>query len=174
MNFIFLPEGITASLNPILTLIAHKPEAIVGCVLLAENEPECLPPQWFIDATLADNPAEELSEREADGEKLGSLSVFLIVKEPDSLLQLTVLAAVNCCNLNVSGAGGRGGKSILKALAQQNIRTYPAEVACPPHYSDDSKLREAMKKKFDRGFGVVAKDWLPESWGFEPVSYSNF
>jgi hypothetical protein len=167
MNFIFLASGITLSITPILTLIEHKPEHIVGCVLIGEDEDGCVP-DWFINSTLSDNPAAELLEHLKNREKLTRLDIFLIVKEPDSLLNLNVLAAVGCCNINYSGGGGGGGKAILKCLAKHNIRTYPSEV----NYIDKSlahQPEEASKKAFMHGFNVVASRWLPECWGLPPV-----
>jgi hypothetical protein len=161
MNFIFLAHGITLSVTPILTLIEHKPEHIVGCVLITGQ-----PPGWFIDSTLDDNPAETLLRHADDGGTLTSMHVFLIVKEPNSLLQLSVLAAVGCCNLNYSGEGGRGGRAILKLLAKQNIPTYPAEI-----YDPDLGSEEEIKKAFMDGFNVVANRWLPECWDLPTVFY---
>ncbi|MEH2082401.1 MAG: hypothetical protein V7K89_21180 [Nostoc sp.] len=109
MNFIFLAEGLTPSIIPILTLIEHKPELIVGCVLLGQNEKGKLP-DWFTDSTLADNSAKELLEYVDNKKMLMGLDIFLVIKEQNSLLQFNVLAAVGCCNLNYSGEGGRGGR----------------------------------------------------------------
>jgi hypothetical protein len=61
MNFMVLEEGITASIIPILTLIEHKPECIVGCILLGQDHDGNIP-EWFGDATFADDPAAELLE----------------------------------------------------------------------------------------------------------------
>ncbi|MBV6624207.1 MAG: hypothetical protein KI793_14925 [Rivularia sp. (in: Bacteria)] len=126
MNFIFFQEGVPPSIKPILTLIEYKPELIVGCVLLGQGEKEDLP-DWFVDSTLSDNRAAELLNYVNDKKVLTTLDIFLIVKEPNSILQFNVLAAVDCCNLNYSGNGGSGGKKVLELLAKHNIRTYPAE-----------------------------------------------
>lgn len=172
MDFIFLAEGMTASLIPILTLIEHKPEQIVGCVLLGQ-EPGGKLPDWFVDSTLAENPAARLLEYVNLGRVLMPLDIFLVVKEPSSLLQFNVLAAVGCCNLNYSGEGGRGGRTVLKLLAKHNIRTYPAEVQRPTreHQKALSEWREEMKAAFEYSFNVVAQGWLPECWGLEAIHY---
>lgn len=173
MNFIFLGEGVTASIIPILTLIEHKPELIVGCVLLGQNQNGELPPDWFTDSTLTDNPAGKLLDYVNNKKVLEELDIFLIVKEPNSLLQFNVLATVGCCNLNYSGEGGRGGRRILELLAKHNIRTYPAEVLRPTHDYKKSLAgwHEEMKSAFQEGFNVVADKWLPECWGLNAVRY---
>ena len=172
MNLIFFREGITASLVSILTLIEHKPELIVGCVLCGEDADGNVP-CWFIDSTLADNPSAEILDHAKNGMVLRNLSVFLIVKEPNSLLQLTVLAAVNCCNLNFSGEGGRGGRKVIQLLAKHNIRVYPAEVKCSDRDFDKTYIerQEELRVAFESGFNVVAERWLPQSWGLAPVRY---
>ncbi|NET42815.1 hypothetical protein [Okeania sp. SIO2B3] len=67
MNFIFFQEGTTVSIIPILTLIEHKPESIVGCILMGENRPENLPPDWFIYAESSENPASFLLKKAEQG-----------------------------------------------------------------------------------------------------------
>lgn len=168
MNFIFLAKGVTASIIPILTLIEHKSEHIVGCVLIGQGRDGELP-DWFVDSTLAENPAEELLEHVNSGKVLMPMDIFLVVKEPNSFLQLSVLAAVSCCNLNYSGEGGRGGETVLKFLAKHNVRTYPAEVKRPREELSES--HEEIKAAFMYGFNVVAKEWLPECWGLDAVRY---
>lgn len=172
MNFIFLREGMTASIIPILTLIEYKPESIVGCVLLGPEGNRKFP-DWFVDSTSDENPAAKLLEYVEHGEVLSNLDIFLVVKEPNSLLQFNVLAAVGCCNLNYSGEGGRGGREVLKLLAKYNIRTYPAEVQRPIHDYKKSLAdwHEKIKEAFHNGFNVVADTWLPECWGLERVTY---
>jgi len=173
MNLIFLQEGMTASLIPILTLIEHKADSIVGCVLLAQNETEHLPPSWFVDSTLAKNSAAELLKYVDSKEVLKELDIFLIVKEPNSLLQFNVLAAVGCCNLNYSGAGGSRGRRVLELLAKHNIQVYPAEVLRPT-YSTKKSLSEwhgDLREAFEHGFNVVAQKWLPQCWGLDAVDY---
>ncbi len=172
MEFIFFQEGITASIIPILTLIEHKPESIVGCILMGENRPKELPPNWFIYAESSENPASSLLREAEQGEELGLLDVFLIVKEPDSLLQITVLVAIGCCNINCSGEGGRGGITILSLLAKQNIRTSPAELIRPVYnYRNVDKLHQEAKKIFFKAFNKICRYWLPEAWGVEPFIY---
>ncbi len=172
MEFIFFQAGITASIIPILTLIEHRPESIVGCILMGENRPKERPPNWFISAESSENPASFLLTEAEQGEKLGCLDVFLIVKEPDSLLQITVLVAIGCCNINCSGEGGRGGRTILSLLAKQNIRTSPAEVIRPVYnYRNVDKLHQEAKKIFFKAFNNICRYWLPEAWGVEPFIY---
>lgn len=172
MNFIFLKEGMTASIIPILTLIEYKPESIVGCVLLGQAGNRTFP-GWFVDSTSDENPAAKLLEYVEHGQVLSNLDIFLVVKEPNSLLQFNVLATVGSCNLNSSGEGGRGGRKVLELLAKYNIRTYPAEVQRPSR--DDKKSladwHEKIKEAFQDGFNVVATAWLPECWGLEQVRY---
>lgn len=168
MNFIFLAEGMTASIIPILTLIEHKSEHIVGCILIGQGRDGELP-DWFVNSTLTENPAAELLEHVNRGEVLMPMDVFLVVKEPNSLLQLSVLAAVNCCNLNYSGEGGRGGETVLRFLAKHNIRTYPAEVNRPRQKRSES--HEEIKAAFMYGFNIVARKWLPACWGLDAIHY---
>ncbi|MCT7971119.1 hypothetical protein [Laspinema olomoucense] len=178
MQFIFFQEGVTASLIPIYTLIEHQPENIVGCILLTDSPPGKMPPAWFTQFRFEENPAFELLQQVNQGKSCG-LHVFLIVKEPNTLLQLTVLACINCCNFNSSGEGGRGGKKLLELLAKHNIPTYPAEVITPnlpnriigPSNKDELKYRQAMQDTFFEAFNIVASDWLPNTWGLEPVSH---
>jgi hypothetical protein len=169
MNFIFFAEGITASIIPILTLIEHKSEHIVGCVLIGQDQDGELP-SWFVDSAEAENPAAELLEH-VDREKiLMTMDVFLVVKEPNSFLQLSVLAVTNnCCNLNFSGEGGRAGEAVLKSLIKHNIRTYPSYVKRPKRELDDS--HEQIKAAFIDSFVEVAENWLPACWGLDAVRY---
>ncbi|MGB6296530.1 MAG: hypothetical protein WBF90_10130 [Rivularia sp. (in: cyanobacteria)] len=171
MNFIFFQEGVPPSIKPILTLIEYKPELIVGCVLLGQSENGDLP-AWFVDSASADNQAAKLLNCLNDGKVLTALDIFLIVKEPNSLLQFNVLAAVDCCNLNYSGNGGSGGKKVLELLTKHNIRTYPAEFLRPTRDKKSlAEWREEMKEAFEYSFNVVAKKWLPESWDLDAVKY---
>ncbi|MDJ0553272.1 MAG: hypothetical protein QNJ68_02270 [Microcoleaceae cyanobacterium MO_207.B10] len=173
MEFIFFQERRTASIIPILTLIEHKPESIVGCILMGEDRPKEQPPDWFIFAESSENPASYLFKKAEQGEFLGALDVFLIVKEPGSLLQITVLVAIGCCNINHSGEAGRGGKTILSLLAKHNIRTYPAEVIRPVDNNDPNidKLHQEAKKIFFKAFNKIGIYWLPEAWGLKPFRY---
>jgi len=163
----------TASLIPILTLIEHKSELVVGCVLLGQNQRGEMPPAWFTDSALDKNPAARLLRHVDDGEVLEKLDVFLVVKEPNSLFQFSVFAAVGCCNLNYSGEGGSGGEKVLELLAKHGIRTYPAEVLRPTHDYEKSltEWHEEIKECFKYGFNVVAREWLPASWGVDAVLY---
>ncbi|MGL4499325.1 MAG: hypothetical protein ACRCU2_09735 [Planktothrix sp.] len=177
MQFIFFQEGVTASLIPIYTLIEHKPENIVGCILLSGRQPD-----WFKESWSTENPARELLHQVNEGQKLGVIHVFLIVKEPNSLLQLTVLTCINCCNFNSSGEGGRGGKKLVELLAKHNISTYPAEVVIPDfskrttgfrdkNIEKEWEYRQAMQNAFFDAFNIVADCWLPNAWGLERVSH---
>jgi len=178
MQFIFLQEGVTASLIPINTLIEYKPENIVGCIILGYNELGKIPPDWFTDC-YGENAAIDLLQQVKQGQVLGEVQVFLLVRESNSLLQLTVLACIDCCNFNCTGTGGSGGKRLLELLAKQNIPTYPAEVLVPDFsegiekFSDEyeQRYRQAMQDAFLEAFNVVASDWLPKTWGLEPVIY---
>lgn len=176
MEFIFLQTGTTASLIPILTLIKNRAAHLVGCVLWGVDE-EGKVPYWFIDATLAENPAQELLSHAINGEVLMPLHVFLVVKEPEAIGRFTVLAAVNCCNLNFSGTGDAGGQKLLELLAKHNIRTYPSELEMEmdpepgTKYVSDESLKKASKKLFLDSFAIVAPKWLPQCWGLEPVGY---
>jgi hypothetical protein len=173
MNIIFLRSGVTRSLVPILTLIEHKPEVIVGCILCGLDNNTNSVPSWFIDSTNEENPASQLLEHagqgKANGYVVSDLDVFLIVKEPGSFLQLNVLAAVDCCNINYSGEGGRGGRRVLELLSKHNIRTYPSEFSCKRNSSDTWQVE--AKEAFEWSFGVVASDWLPECWDLPTERY---
>lgn len=171
MDFIFLRGSTTASITPILTLITHKPETIMGCVLLGQNGKEELP-DWFTYVS-HDNSAEGLLECVDNGEKLEELGVFLVVREPNSLLQFNVLAAVCCCNLNYSGEGSSGGRKVLELLAKHNIRTYSSDIQCPAKKYNQSftEWHEDLKKAFEESFSRIAKPWLLECWGLPEVRY---
>lgn len=172
MNLIILKEGITGSIIPILTLIEHKPESIVRCILLGQDSSGVVP-SWFVDSTLAENPAGEILKYINNGSILEELDIFLVVKEPGSLLQMNVLAAVGCCNLNFSGEGGRGGKTVIEFLAKRIIRTYPAEVERPAKSFEKSSTewQQEVREAFEDSFNVVASRWLPESWNLEAAWY---
>lgn len=172
MNLIFLPEGITSSIIPILTIIEHRSEVIVGCVLLGQDDDGNLP-YWFVDSTLEENSASRILNYVENREVLNQLDVFLIIKEPNSLLQFNVLAAISCCNLNYSGEGGRGGRKVIELLAKYNIRTYPSEIKRPirDYSKTTTEWHQEMKEAFEYSFSVVAKSWLPQSWGLEPIRY---
>lgn len=175
MDFIFLHESNFNSLIPILTLIEKKSELVVGCILLGaegteEEEEEMRPPEWFTDAACSSKPASDLLRHVQNRHILKHLEVFLVVKEPNSLLQLTVLVAIGACNLNHSGAGGRDGKKILEYLEKYNIPTYPAEVMYPSQSGTKKENQEAMKETFLYAFSDIADKWLPRSWGVEPTT----
>lgn len=171
MNFIFLQPGYTSSIDPILTLIDSKPDSIVGCVLLGQDKQEEPPPEWFADSAASDNPAAELLEHANQGRTLEEFDIFLVVKESGSLLQLSVLAAVECCTINRSGQGGRGGKRVLQLLAKHNIRTYPVNTARPSQNYSTSKeqWKKAFIEAFESGFSRVSDKWLLASWGLPRV-----
>jgi hypothetical protein len=93
-----------------------------------------------------------------------------VVKEPNSLLQLTVLVAIGACNLNYSGGGGYDGERLLKYLKKYNIPTCPAEVMYPSQSGTKKENQEAMKEVFLDAFNTVAGEWLSRSWGVEPTT----
>lgn len=96
------------------------------------------------------------------------------MKEPNSLLDLTVLVAAGCCNLNYSGTGGAGGEKLITTLAKHNILTYPAEGIRPvvkQNMSSDLEFKQKLQENFESGFEDIADRWLPKMWGFEPVGY---
>jgi hypothetical protein len=176
MNIFFLHEGITRSLIPLLTIAEHRPDCIVGCILMPTqltNKEQ--PPEWFFNA---DDTASSLLNCVNEGKKSGSMNAFLIIREPNSFLQLNVLAAIDCFNFNSSGEGGKGGKKLLEVLAKHNIRTYPSKTSLPLFsyssksffgYSSKSldKRNEQIKAAFEKVFGRLAEQWLPESWGLD-------
>jgi hypothetical protein len=172
MNIVFLHEGITRSLIPLLTIAEHHPDCIVGCILMPTKRAnkETIP-QWFVDV---DDKASSLLNCVNEGKESGSMNAFLIIREPNSFLQLNVLAAIDCFNFNSSGEGGKGGKKLLEVLAKHNIRTYPSKTSLPLFsYSSKSlhEKNEQIKAAFEEVFGRLAEQWLLESWGLEPVSY---
>jgi len=179
MNIIFLKEGVSTSLVPILTIIKNHPECIVGCILMPSekynkksSEIEISPSSpidWFYDKGSSDNTASDLLYCVEEGYSSGSMNAFLIVKEPNTLLQLNVLAVINSFNFNHSGGGGEAGKNLLKGLAQYNIRTYASPIGIPV-YPDSTLLEslternEAIKARFEDVFAELAVKWLPASW----------
>ncbi|MEL0590105.1 MAG: hypothetical protein U1V55_12600 [Planktothrix rubescens PR222] len=182
MNIVFLHEGITQSLVPLLTLIEHHPDCVVGCILMRNQRVNKEPaPEWFGDIFSSNDTALALLDGVKEGKVAGSMSAFLVIREPNSFLQLSVLAAINCFNFNSSGEGGKGGKKLLEVLTKQNIRTSLSKAKLPlceakfPFFSYSSKSfsekNELIKAVFEEEFGILAKQWLPESWGLESVSY---
>ena len=172
MNIVFLHEGITRSLIPLLTIAEHHPDCIVGCILMPTKRAnkETIP-QWFVDV---DDTASSLLNCVNEGKASGSMNAFLIIREPNSFLQLSVLAAIACFNFNYSTNGGRCGKKLLEVLAKHNIRTYPSEISLPfDSYLSKSlhERNEQIKAAFEKVFGRLAEQWLTEIWGLEPVSY---
>lgn len=175
MNIVFLHEGITPSLIPLLTIIEHHPNCIVGCIIMpTQRVKEETPPGWYMDSC-DDKTALALLECVKKKQLYGIMSAFLIIKEPNSFLQLSVLAAIGCFKLNYnSGEGGQGCLKLLEVLAKHNIRTCFPQTSLPLfEYLSESlhERNEQIKAAFEEVFGTVAKQWLPESWGLEPVSY---
>jgi hypothetical protein len=176
MNIVFLHEGITQSLIPLLTIAEHHPDCIVGCILVPTKkaDKEQLP-KWFFDA---DDTASSLLNCVNEGKASGSMNAFLIIREPNSFLQFNVLAAIDCFNFNSSGEGGKGGKKFLEILAKHNIRISLYKSGLPLNsYSSKSlherneQIKAAFENIYEDIFGKIAYQWLPESWGLEPVSY---
>jgi len=168
MNFIYLKDGFSYGLNPVFDLIEQKPELIVGCILVT---PDAAP--WFIES-LGDNTAQKLLDLAVnDCYAIRPLDAFILAKEPNSYFQLTVFAAINCCNLNVSGTGGRYGKTLLRLLAKHNIRTHPAEIAYPDYHQAKTweERRSLIEECFWKGFNCIAYEWLPEIWEITPGHY---
>jgi hypothetical protein len=175
----------TASIIPLLTLIEHQSELIVGCILFADTKPQNIPtwgltgitlrilgnsqnsytaPSWFSRLDLSLHPGRHLLET-ANRNNYGiRFDAFLIVKEPQSFLDLKVLAAINCYNINSTGEGGRGGKKLLTLLADQNIPTHCSDKILPPKQPN---WDEQVKSIFYEEFNQVAIDWLPETWGLD-------
>lgn len=185
MNIVFLHEGITQSLIPLLTIAEHHPDSIVGCILMStqHSSKEQLP-QWFFNV---DDTASSLLKCVNEGKTSSSMSAFLIVREPDSFLQLNVLAAIDCFKFDSirHSEGGKGGKKLLEVLAKHNIRTSISKAGLPLYSyssksffgffgdSDESlhKRNEKIKAAFEEAFGKLAQQWLTDSWGLDPVSY---
>jgi hypothetical protein len=177
MNIVLLREGITKSLVPLLTIVEHHPDCIVGCILmpnqLTRNDNE-QHPQWFLDVVYSDDTASTLLKCVNEGKKYGSMSAFLIIREPNSFLQLSVLAAIDCFNFNSSGEGGKGGKKLLEVLAKHNIRTSLSINSLHLFHTSSKhshEINEQIKADFKEVFGTLAEKWLPESWGLKSVSY---
>ncbi|MCB8789041.1 hypothetical protein [Planktothrix agardhii] len=167
MNIVLLEPGDTKSLVPLLTIIEHHPDSIVGCILMPTDVEQ--PPDWFLDSYNASNLLDCVNKKMV----LENVSAFLIIREPNSFLQLSVLAAISCFNFNYSGTGGTGGKKLLEVLAKHKIRTYPSHISLPfDRYSSKSlrEKNEQIKTDFEQVWGGIAYVWLPDSWGLEPVS----
>lgn len=170
MQFIYLRDGFSYALNPVFDLIDQKPELIVGCILVTPGG-ESL--QWFIDPG-DENTARGLLDRAVNDRVVTHpLDAFVIVREPNTYCQLTVFAAVNCCNINNSGTGGRYGETLLRILAKHQIRTYPAEIPYPDYgQAKNFQQRKALIEEcFWQGFDIVAHEWLSDAWGLEPGRY---
>ena len=168
MNILFLQQGATSSITSILTLIEYKPELVVGCILFGKDENGDIP-IWFVESK---SPEKLLDCVLNDKRVLQELDIFLIIKEPNSFLQLNVLAAIECCNLNYSGTGGRGGLKILEKLKKQNIRTSFEEIELPEQRNMSIiEWKQQIKETFEYAFSGVAHKWLPESWGLNPEYY---
>jgi hypothetical protein len=166
MNILFLETGVTMAIIPILTLIEYKPDLVVGCILFGQD-PNKEVPLWFVGAK---SPDELLDCVLNDKRVLEKLDIFLILKEPNTFLQLNVLAAIHCCNFNFSGTGRNGGLKILEKLKKQNIRTSFAEVKLPEQKGNMSipEWEQRIKETFEYAFNGVASRWLPECWGLKP------
>lgn len=168
MNFIYLRDGFPYALNPVFDLIEQKPELVVGCILVTPKSPI-----WFIDSC-GDDAAQTLLNLVVNDDCVTHpLDAFIIVKEPNSYFQLTVFAAVNCCNLNFSGTGGHYGKTLLRLLAKHNIRTHPAEIAYPDYHQaktwEERKL--LIEECFWEGFNCVAYEWFSKILEITPGNY---
>ncbi|NES64219.1 MAG: hypothetical protein F6K24_02590 [Okeania sp. SIO2D1] len=107
----------------ILTTIINKyTDNILGCILLET---------WWSgheDETDVDNwcglDAQDLFEWQATNKETGILNVYLVWREPGTILDLKALGWLQSCNLNFSGGGGAAGKKLVHCLSTHDINVY--------------------------------------------------
>jgi hypothetical protein len=124
--------------------------------MATQHSNEADPPNWFLDSYNSDNTASTLLNCVNKGMVSENMSAFLIIREPNSFLQLSVLAAIACFNFNYSTNGGRGGKKLLEVLAKHNIRTYPSEISLP----FDSYLSKSLHERNEQ----IKTDFVTSFW----------
>ena len=160
MNYIHL-SPITISLDVPMMLIKHKPEIIVGCVLIGDDGEDV--PDWFCGVS----DAADLLWSVNNGAVLQNLDVFVVIREPGSYLNLNVLVCSGCCNFNSSGEGGYGGLNLLTLLSEKNINIRCSEVIREKDYYKKysySEVKREIENDFEFEFNSASHRWLTESW----------
>ncbi|NEP53834.1 MAG: hypothetical protein F6K65_35575 [Moorea sp. SIO3C2] len=163
MNIIFQQTGMTMGTTPQLTLIENNPELIVGCIFLVGDRQKL--------STIPADPRDIAEQVNQGTLEVSRIDTCLIVREPNTMLQITGLATLEAINFNVSGAGGAAGQALINALGKHNIPVwFSSKTTDVPSHQQDQLWKE-RSKQFLKEFGELAHEWLPRTWSYAPIHY---
>ena len=166
MNFFHLAPEKSSSLDFITNLINQKNELVVGCLLgVSEAEPAL---EHSFEGRIP--PGKLLQLLGGASGTVGHLDVFLVLREPESTFNLTVLTAIDC------GYIERGEdketphtEAFLKSLVIHKVKIYLRQDE-EQLFDGNYQLEEEPGKAeawFALEFAHVASEWLSEAWGIQ-------
>jgi hypothetical protein len=171
MKYIFSEDNFGYELAAMAALVEHKPETIVGCVLIS-GDPKLDVQDPFRGLELFGDKGKLntliMYTKISHGSLVNLLYVGLIVKKPNSVLDLQAWVSAS-----VTLDFGKGKVEdlpiirFLELLEKQNIRFYISQGTlwtgrvAPTQEESEERMKPLIREAFSYKMG----EWLPKSWG---------